>query len=61
MERNVQVIIRYFQIYNEDGYDLLCGKETKGKLEDLNKMRVLTSASGELRIDNLSEYNPQNE
>lgn len=49
------VSISYFQIYNDQGYDLLAG-EAYTSLDDLPRMKVLEDESGKVHLRNLSSH-----
>ena len=49
------VSVSYFQIYNDQGYDLLA-EEAHLSLDDLPRMKVLEGESGEVHLRNLSTH-----
>jgi len=49
------VSVSYFQIYNDQGYDLL-SEEVHLSLDDLPRMKVLEDESGEVHLRNLSTH-----
>ena len=49
------VSVSYFQIYNDQGYDLLA-EEAHSSLDDLPRMKVLEDESGKVHLRNLSTH-----
>lgn len=59
--KKIDVTLSYFQIYEEQGYDLLDAENETKKLTDLRKMQVMCSSNGQMTIKNLSEHLVDNE
>jgi kinesin family protein 6/9 len=52
-----KVSISYFEIYNEQGYDLLAGEgDRELVLEDLPKIKILEDENGGFHLKNLSSH-----
>jgi kinesin family protein 6/9 len=59
-DAKIKVSISYFEIYNEQGYDLL-GSEDNRALEDLPKIKLLENDRGGFHLKNLSVHEAQSE
>lgn len=53
--------ISYLEIYNDAGYDLLCGDDSTRKLEDLPKVQLREDELGNMHLRNLSVNMAQKE
>jgi kinesin family protein 6/9 len=52
--QEIQIYCSYFEIYNENGFDLLDRKHAEKKFETWNKMSLFEDECGNLHLKNLS-------
>ncbi|CAE8717633.1 unnamed protein product, partial [Polarella glacialis] len=53
-DASYRLYISYLEIYNNDGYDLLCREDSAKKLEDLPKVQLREDEDGNIHLRNLS-------